>query len=87
MVSRVKIGTIICKARKNFNYSQKEMAQKSGVNASTISEIENGHFTGSFDIFERLMNAVGLQFEVVAKKINCLIGMKLTCFLVRKINE
>ena len=68
MTSRVEIGAIICKARKNFNYSQKEMAQKSGVNASTISEIENGHFTGSFDIFERLMNAVGLQFEVVAKK-------------------
>jgi len=34
----------------------------------SLSEIENGHFTGSFDIFERVLDGVGLQFEVNKKK-------------------
>ena len=38
------------------------------MNKTTISEIENGHFTGSFDIFERVLDAVGLQFEVTQKQ-------------------
>ncbi|PML57254.1 transcriptional regulator [Vibrio lentus] len=37
------------------------------LRSAPISEIENGRFTGSFDIFERLLNAVDLQFEVVEK--------------------
>ncbi|MFY4879112.1 transcriptional regulator, partial [Acinetobacter baumannii] len=38
------------------------------INKTTISEIENGRFTGSFDIFERILDEVGLQFEVMQKK-------------------
>jgi hypothetical protein len=30
--------------------------------------LENGRFTGSFDLFERVLDAVGLQFEVAQKK-------------------
>lgn len=38
------------------------------VNKATISEIENGHFIGAFCIFERVIEGVGLQFEVTKKK-------------------
>ncbi|EXB30557.1 hypothetical protein J577_3085 [Acinetobacter sp. 263903-1] len=38
------------------------------MNKTTISEIENGHFTGSFDLFEKVLSCVDLQFEVVPKK-------------------
>lgn len=70
MASRAEIGVKIREARRKLDYTQQMMAKKSGVNKSTISEIENGRFTGSFDIFERLIDAVGLQFEVTPKKRN-----------------
>ncbi|WP_312051368.1 helix-turn-helix transcriptional regulator [Acinetobacter schindleri] len=70
MASRAEIGVKIREARRKLDYTQQMMAKKSGVNKSTISEIENGRFTGSFDIFERLIDTVGLQFEVTPKKRN-----------------
>ncbi|WP_240513375.1 helix-turn-helix domain-containing protein [Vibrio splendidus] len=47
--------------------TQVQVSELTRINKTTISEIENGRFTGSFDIFERLLDAVGLQFEVVEK--------------------
>lgn len=68
MAFRKEIGQAICFARKKLGYTQKVVSEKSGVNKSTISEIENGRFTGSFDLFEKVLNCVGLQFEVTPKK-------------------
>ena len=63
MASRAEIGEKIRQSRKNLGFTQQELAKKSGVNKSTISEIENGHFRGSYEIFESLLKSVGLQFE------------------------
>lgn len=68
MASRKEIGEKIHSARKDLGYTQKIVSEKSGVNKTTISEIENGHFTGSFYLFEKVLNSVNLQFEVVPKK-------------------
>mgnify|MGYP002734829175 CR=1 FL=1 len=68
MASRKEIGEKIRLARKNLGYTQKTVSEKSRVNKTTISEIENGHFTGSFDLFEKVLNCVDLQFEVTPKK-------------------
>jgi len=68
MASRKEIGIKIRLARKALGYTQKRLSEKVNVNKTTISEIENGRFTGSFDIFERVISGVGLQFEVVKKK-------------------
>ena len=68
MASRKEIGEKIKLARKNLGYTQKTVSERSGVNKTTISEIENGHFTGSFDLFEKVLSCVNLQFEVVPKK-------------------
>ncbi|WP_180079298.1 helix-turn-helix domain-containing protein [Acinetobacter sp. YH12251] len=68
MATRNEIGEKIKLARKNLGYTQKNVSEKSGVNKTTISEIENGHFTGSFDLFEKVLSCVDLQFEVVPKK-------------------
>ena len=68
LASRKEIGEKIKLARKNLGYTQKTVSEKSGVNKTTISEIENGHFTGSFDLFEKVLSCVNLQFEVVPKK-------------------
>lgn len=51
-----------------LGYTQQKLSEIAGINKTTISEIENGRFTGVFDIFERLLDAVNLQFDVSQKK-------------------
>ena len=67
-----------------MGYTQKALSEKIRVNKTTISEMENGRFTGSFDIFERVLNGVSLQFEVNKKRHNYRIGMKLKHYLLKK---
>ncbi|WCE29332.1 helix-turn-helix domain-containing protein [Vibrio sp. SCSIO 43137] len=68
MANRESIGKEIAKQRKGQGFTQKQMADQTGINKTTLSEIENGRFTGSLDIFERYLDAVGLQLEVSTKK-------------------
>lgn len=68
MANRGEIGKDIRLARKALGYTQKALSEKTKVNITTISEIENGRFTGSFVIFERVIDGVGLQFEVGKKR-------------------
>lgn len=68
MSSRVEIGKKVRAARKKLGYTQQKLSMMTKINKTTISEIENGRFTGSFDIFERVLDAIGLQFEVSQKK-------------------
>ena len=68
MATRAQIGKEIRLARKAMCYTQKALSEKIRVNKTTISEMENGRFTGSFDIFERVLNGVSLQFEVNKKR-------------------
>ncbi|GGZ15857.1 helix-turn-helix domain-containing protein [Shewanella fodinae] len=68
MANRQEIGKTVSKSRKALGYTQQRLAELTGINKVTISEIENGRFTGSFDIFERLLDAVGLQFTVAPKR-------------------
>ncbi|MEZ9723070.1 helix-turn-helix domain-containing protein [Vibrio splendidus] len=67
MACRSEIGLKIKHARIDKGLTQEQVSKLTRINKTTISEIENGRFTGSFDIFERLLNAVDLQFEVVEK--------------------
>lgn len=68
MASRGEIGKKMRKARKELGYTQQKVSELSGINKTTISQIENGHFTGSFDIFERVLDAVDFQLDAVPKK-------------------
>jgi transcriptional regulator with XRE-family HTH domain len=67
MANREQIGKNIKQQRKDRQLTQSQLSELTHINKTTISEIENGRFTGSFDIFERLLDAVGLQFDIVAK--------------------
>ncbi|EGN75512.1 Helix-turn-helix protein [Idiomarina sp. A28L] len=68
MATRIQIGNAIRANRKSLGYTQQALSGLTGIHKSTISEIENGRFTGSFDILERVLDAVGLQLEVSDKK-------------------
>lgn len=67
MAYRSEIGLQVKHARNRMGLTQAQVSKVTRINKTTISEIENGRFTGSFDIFERLLDAVDLQFEVVEK--------------------
>lgn len=67
MASRELIGKSIKDKRKSLHLTQNDVSKKTGVHKTTISEIENGRFTGSFDILERVIDAIGLQFIVAEK--------------------
>ena len=68
MFELIESGKQISTSRKALGYTQQKLSEIAGINKTTISEIENGRFTGSFDIFERLLDAVDLQFEVTSKQ-------------------
>ena len=68
MATRIEIGKAVRAGRAEHGYTQLALSQLTGIHKSTISEIENGRFSGSFDIFERVLNALDLAFDVVHKQ-------------------
>lgn len=68
MANRETIGRQVAQQRKILGYTQKQLAEITGINKTTLSEIENGRFTGALDIFERYLDAVGLQLDVSLKR-------------------
>ena len=68
MATRVAIGKTIRASRTALGYTQQALSGRTGIHKSTISEIENGRFSGSFDIFERVLDALDLTFEVTPKQ-------------------
>ncbi|MDR9468052.1 helix-turn-helix transcriptional regulator [Marinospirillum sp.] len=67
MSPRQDIGEQLRAARKQLGQTQKQMSETTGIHKSTLSEIENGRFTGSLDILERYLDAVGLELTVAEK--------------------
>lgn len=68
MATREEMGKILAEARKAMSKTQKQLSQLTGINKSTLSAIENGRFTGSLDIFERYIDALGLEINLVTKE-------------------
>jgi transcriptional regulator with XRE-family HTH domain len=67
MSARQLIGTKAKEMRKQSAQTQKRLSEVTGLPQSTLSEIENGRFTGSLDIMERHLDVLGLQLTVVEK--------------------
>lgn len=67
MTTRYEIGKQVRQSRKAKHLTQVQLAKITRINKTTISEIENGRFTGSYDIFERLLDSLDLQFSVILK--------------------
>lgn len=57
-------GQVILDARRSEKMTQKELAEKLGVDKSYISKIENGVINPSVGFFYRVMNALGLNVEI-----------------------
>jgi len=59
------MGQIIHHARKSEKITQAELASRIGVDKSYISKIENGDIEPGTGTFYRIIQALGLRFDVV----------------------
>lgn len=60
-----KITNLLVEKRKRKNLTQKQLAEKSGVGRTTISNIENGIYVPGVDIAIRLARALDCAVEDV----------------------
>ncbi len=56
---------IIAEARKEARMTQSELAEKVGINKSYISKIEHGLIEPGVGLFLRIINALGLKFDII----------------------
>nr|DAI04047.1 MAG TPA: Helix-turn-helix XRE-family like protein [Caudoviricetes sp.] len=59
------VGQIVCNARKQEKMTQSELAEKVGTNKTYISRIEKGVIEPGVGLFFRIIDALGLKFEIV----------------------
>ena len=59
------MGQMIHDARKSEKITQAELASRIGVGKSYISKIENGDIEPGIGTFCRIIDALGLRFEIV----------------------
>lgn len=64
---REDIETLIVKARKLKNVSQKELSEKTGISQSTLSKYENGKAVVTVDALSRIAHALGIAIEDILK--------------------
>ncbi len=55
----------IKKLRKKLGWSQEQLAEKTGVSAPYITQIEVGKRTPSLDIVEKLATALGVEYKTL----------------------
>lgn len=59
------VGQIISDARKRERMTQSELAERVGTNKTYISRIEKGVIEPGVGLFLRIIDALGLKFEIV----------------------
>lgn len=59
------IGQLIHQARKMEHVTQQQLAEQAGITKSYVSRIERGQVEPSAGLFLRLINALGLSFDIV----------------------
>tara|TARA_R110001583_G_scaffold184071_1_gene343115 strand:+ start:590 stop:844 length:255 start_codon:yes stop_codon:yes gene_type:complete len=64
MMSRVSIGLALKAERKRQKMSQSDAAEKLSCDRAILSRIENGHFQGSLQIYERYLNLLGFELTI-----------------------
>lgn len=59
------VGQMICEARKHESITQSQLAERIGSSKSYISRIEKGQIEPGAGTFLRIIEALGLRFEIV----------------------
>ncbi|MDD1829370.1 helix-turn-helix domain-containing protein [Photobacterium sp. ZSDE20] len=68
MFNKEVIGKTLANARKNRGLTQREIAAQIGIPATTLSKIENGHFSGSLKILYYYADYLGYEITLITKR-------------------
>ena len=63
----INAGEIIKMCRHHIKWSQMKLSVESSISQSTILEIERGHRDCRVNTFEKLLNTMGYEIEVLKK--------------------
>ena len=63
------IGKAIKKRRKELKITQPSLARLTGVSVNTISQIETGRLNSSVLTLNKILEVLGMDFEIVVKKL------------------
>ena len=59
------------KARTAQNLTQKDLAEKTGINQANISKLENGNMNPSLKLLKRLADGLGMNLRIEFVPKNC----------------
>lgn len=59
------VGNLIAQARKQEHMTQSDLAEKLGTSKSYISRVERGSIEPGVSMFLRMIQALGLRFDIV----------------------
>ena len=64
---RVKVGQQLKQARKNAKLTYTQLSEISGVSRSTLCQIENGAWSASVDMLEKIIEPLNLDLNIEEK--------------------
>ena len=64
---REKVGHQLKQARKNANLTYTQLSEISGVSRSTLCQIENGAWSASVDMLEKIIEPLNLDLNIEEK--------------------
>lgn len=62
------LGTIIQKRRTSLALKQEDLAEIAGVTIKTIYSIENNKGNPTFQVLQKILSVLGLEFDIQIKK-------------------
>ena len=65
---RAKVGQQLKQARKNAKLTYTQLSEISGVSRSTLCQIENGVWSASVDMLEKIIEPLNLDLNIEEKK-------------------
>jgi ribosome-binding protein aMBF1 (putative translation factor) len=67
---RLRIGRMIAEQRKQLGLSQRQLAERAYITPANLANIELGRYAMGLDIFRRIVEAMGVQLDLVKKPNN-----------------
>ena len=62
------IGEQLKKLRKNYDLTQQQLAEQSGVSFTFINRVENGNSSIRLEILTKILDLLGCEVAIVDKK-------------------
>ena len=64
-MDNIRFGSFVAQLRKERGLTQKELAERTGINQADISKLENGTRNPSLKLLKRLADGMGMDLKLV----------------------